>query len=97
MLMGHDERAARWALGAPSTGPNATSEVTRRGITSGLGGSRLARALRVDWLGQTAASVCWITSMLAYGVSSSGDWLQLLAASAWLLANIASIATAEVD
>ena len=95
--MGNDDRAAGWALAAPSTGPNATSEASRRGIASGVGRSRFARALRIEWLGQTAASVCWITSMLAYGVSSSGDWLQLLAASAWLLANIASIANAEVD
>ena len=97
MLMGNDERAAGWALGAPSNRPNATYEAARRGIASGVGRSRLARALRIEWLGQTAASVCWIASMLAYGISSSGDWLQLLAASAWLLANIASIATAEVD
>ncbi len=56
---------------------------------------RLAKALRVEWLGQTAASICWIGSVLAYGISSSGDWLQLCAASAWLLANIATIATTE--
>ena len=59
--------------------------------------SRVGRALRVEWLGQTAASVCWIASMLTYGIHSSGDWLQLFAASAWLLANIATIATAEPD
>ena len=97
MLMENDQGATGWALAAPSNRPNATTEAARRGVASGVGRSRLARALRVEWLGQTAASVCWITSMLAYGVSSSGDWLQLLAASAWLLANIASIATAEVD
>ena len=49
------------------------------------------------WLGQTAASVCWIASMLAYGIESSGDWLQLGAASAWLLANIAAFMTAHAD
>ena len=59
--------------------------------------SRLGRALRVEWLGQTAASVCWIASMLTYGIHSGGDWLQLSAASAWLLANIATIAAAEPD
>ncbi|MYG40164.1 MAG: hypothetical protein F4201_05010 [Nitrospira sp. SB0677_bin_15] len=69
----------------------------RKGVTSGTGRSQLARALRVEWLGQTTASVCWIASMLTYGISSSGDWLQLFAASAWLLANIASLATAEAD
>ena len=55
------------------------------------------RALRVEWLGQTVASVCWIASVLAYGISSSGDWLQICAASAWLLANIATIASAEEE
>lgn len=66
-------------------------------VASGARRSRLARVRSIEWLGQTAASVCWIASMLTYGVSSSGDWLQLFAASAWLLANIASIATAEAD
>ena len=95
MLTGSDEGAAGWVLAAPSREPNATSPASRKGIVSGAGRGRLARALRVEWLGQTAASVCWIVSMLTYGISSSGDWLQLLAASAWLLANIATIATAE--
>ncbi len=56
-------------------------------------GSWIARALRLEWLGQTVASLCWMTSMLFYGISSTGDWLQLCAASAWLLANIASLAS----
>ena len=59
--------------------------------------SRIERALRVEWLGQTAASVCWIASVLTYGISSNGDWLQLFAASAWLLANIATIVTTKPD
>ena len=71
-------------------GGNATASVTPRR-------SRVERALRVEWLGQTAASVCWIASTLTYGIRSSGDWLQLLAASAWLLANIATIAATEPD
>ncbi len=97
MLTGNEEGVAGWALAAPSSGPIATSEAARGRVVSGAGRSRLARALRADWLGQTAASVCWIVSMLTYGISSSGDWLQLFAASAWLLANVASIATAEAD
>ena len=97
MLTGNDEGVAGWALAAPSSGPNATSEAARKGIASETGQGRLARALRVEWLGQTTASVCWIASMLAYGISSSGDWLQLFAASAWLLANIAPLATPEAD
>jgi len=53
--------------------------------------SRFANVLRVEWLGQTAASLFWIASVLTYGISSSGDWLQLSAASAWLLANAAAV------
>ena len=97
MLTGNDEGAAGWVLPSPSSGPNVTNEVARKGIAPGSGRSRLARALRVEWLGQTAASVFWIASMLTYGISSNGDWLQLFAASGWLLANIASIANSEVD
>ena len=36
----------------------------------------LKRVLSIEWLGQTAASICWICSVLAYGINSSGDWLQ---------------------
>lgn len=49
----------------------------------------LSRVLRVEWLGQTIASLCWITSVFVYGLVSTGDYLQLCAASAWLIANIA--------
>ncbi|MEM1022120.1 MAG: hypothetical protein AAGD10_20385 [Myxococcota bacterium] len=56
---------------------------------------RLAKALRVEWLGQTVASLCWIASVFSYGISSQGDWLQLSAASAWLLANLAAIASED--
>ena len=61
------------------------------------GRSRVERVLRPEWLGQTAASVCWIGSVFVSGISSGGDWLQLCAASAWLLANIATVATARAD
>lgn len=50
----------------------------------------VGRVLRVSWLGQTIASLCWISSVFAYGISSTGDSLQLCAAGAWLIANIAS-------
>ena len=66
-------------------------------IASDTGRSRRAGLRSIAWLGQTAASVCWIGSMLTDGISSDGDWLQLCAASAWLLANIAAIATVEAD
>ena len=58
--------------------------------------SFVQRALRIEWLGQTIASVSWIASVFAYGTpSQTGDWLQLVAASAWLVANIAAIAKPE--
>ena len=59
--------------------------------------TRLDRVLRIEWLGQTVASICWIASVLAYGISSLGDWLQLCAASSWLLANIAAALSAKAD
>ena len=52
-----------------------------------------AKIFCVEWLGQTLASLCWIASVLTYGITSPGDWLQLCAASAWLVANIASALT----
>lgn len=57
----------------------------------------LAKVLRIEWLGQTVASLCWIGSVFAYGISSPGDWLQLFAASAWFVANIAALSTGESD
>ena len=54
--------------------------------------SWLSRALRIEWLGQTTACLFWISSVFAYGISSIGDWLQLVAATAWLVANIAALA-----
>ena len=59
--------------------------------------NRLARMRSIKWLGQTTASVCWIGSLMTSGIGSTGDWLQLSAASAWLLANIATIVTADTD
>ena len=51
------------------------------------------RMFRIEWIGQTVASVCWIISVLVYG----GDWLQLMAASSWLVANIATLMVVEAD
>lgn len=56
------------------------------------GRKRLAKVLCIEWIGQSIASLCWIASVLAYGIGSVGDWLQLFAASAWLLANFAAVA-----
>ena len=57
----------------------------------------LARMLRLEWLGQTVASLCWILSVFSYGVSSVGDWLQLAAASAWMMANLAALKPSSED
>lgn len=53
------------------------------------------RAFRISWLGQTTASLAWIVSVFSYGISGTGDWLQLLAASSWFLANIAGLFESE--
>ncbi len=55
------------------------------------------RMLCVEWLGQTNASLCWIASVFAYGISSRGDWLQLCAASSWLVANVGAVLPREND
>lgn len=73
------------------------TENVEASVASGAARTRLARVLRIEWLGQTIASVCWIGSVLAYGISSSGDWLQLFAASAWLSANMAAIVSDGAD
>ena len=63
------------------------------------GNITLSKFLRIDWLGQTLASFCWIVSVFVYGYASgdglqlsTGDWLQLAAASSWFIANMASLA-----
>ena len=53
------------------------------------------KMLKVEWLGQTTASLCWIVSVFVYAdgalPESTGDWLQLTAASSWMMANMASV------
>ena len=53
--------------------------------------TRIGKMLSFEWLGQTIASLCWIISVFAYGITSTGDWLQLTAASSWMISNIATI------
>ncbi|MEM6260314.1 MAG: hypothetical protein AAGI37_18715 [Planctomycetota bacterium] len=57
--------------------------------TAGQRPAWLERVLRIEWLGQTAASLCWIASVFVYKITGPGDVLQLCAASCWLIANIA--------
>ena len=53
--------------------------------------TRFQKMMSIAWLGQTFASLCWILSVFAYGITTTGDWLQLCAASSWMISNIASI------
>ena len=60
-------------------------------ISSSINQTRFAKMLSFEWLGQTLASLCWIISVFSYGISSTGDWLQLMAASSWMISNIAAV------
>ena len=57
--------------------------------------TRMQKMLSLEWLGQTVASFCWIVSVFVYSdgalPGSAGDWLQLAAASSWMIANLASL------
>ena len=55
----------------------------------------VSRMLRLEWLGQTVASLCWIVSVFLYGIEKAADVLQLVAASSWLMANVASVLKPE--
>lgn len=53
--------------------------------------TRFEKMTSIEWLGQTIASGSWIISVFVYGLSSTGDYLQLIAASSWMLSNIAAV------
>jgi hypothetical protein len=89
MLTGKEEAFAISAHAMEQNGISAAKGTLREGR------SWLSRALRVEWFGQMAASLCWMASVFCYGFSSAGDWLQLAAACSWLLANIGSLAAAQ--
>ena len=57
--------------------------------------TRMRKMMSVGWIGQTVASLCWIVSVFAYGITTTGDWLQLCAASSWMISNIAGIVSIE--
>ena len=63
----------------------------RLNVSSSSAETRVSKMMSFEWIGQTLASLCWIISVFVYGISSTGDWLQLMAASSWMLSNIASI------
>ena len=51
----------------------------------------IGKTLSLEWIGQTLASLCWIVSVFVYEISEIGDWLQLIAASCWMISNIAAV------
>ena len=53
--------------------------------------TRINKMMSLEWLGQTVASGAWIVSVFVYGLASTGDYLQLVAASSWMLSNIAAV------
>ena len=97
MLTTNAEEVTERVSVTPSSELAVTSEAAGSGIGAGAARSRLAQVMRVEWLGQTVASICWIASVLTYGITSSGDWLQLFAASSWLLANLATVMPVKAD
>jgi len=89
MLTNNEGMVAVSAHTVSDTSPSGETHATGRER------GRLARAASVEWLGQMAASLCWIASVFVYGINSAGDWLQLAAAGSWLIANIATVVAAE--
>ena len=62
--------------------------------------TRINKMKSIPWLGQTLASLCWIISVFVYtngSEMSTGDWLQLAAASCWMVSNIASVIEIRTD
>ncbi|MGI9454233.1 MAG: hypothetical protein ACR2NE_06700 [Pirellulales bacterium] len=97
MLIGNERNVVEQMPSVLLNGSGDTSGIVEKKIGRNISPAWLARVLRIEWLGQTVASICWIASVLAYGISSSGDWLQLCAASSWLLANIAAALPVQAD
>ena len=97
MLIGNERNAVEQMPSVLLNCSGDTSEIVKKKIDPSTSPAWITRVLRIEWLGQTVASICWIASVLAYGISSSGDWLQLCAASSWLLANIVAALPAEAD
>ena len=97
MLIGNERNAVEQMPSVLLNGSGDTIGIVEKKIGRNTSPAWLARVLRIEWLGQTVASICWIASVLAYGISSSGDWLQLCAASSWLIANLVAAWPVEAD
>ena len=70
---------------------NENNNITKSITATQSSNTRISKMMSLEWLGQTIASGAWIVSVFVYGLASTGDYLQLVAASAWMLSNIASI------
>ena len=70
---------------------NESNNIKRTVTTTQLNYTRISKMMSLEWLGQTVASGAWIVSVFVYGLASTGDYLQLVAASAWMLSNIAAV------
>ena len=97
MLIGNERNTVEQMPSILLNGSGDTSGIVEGQIDLNKSPAWITRVLRIEWLGQTVASICWIASVLAYGISSSGDWLQLCAASSWLLANIVAALPVQAD
>ena len=97
MLIGNERNVVEQMPSVLLNSSGDTNGIVEKKIGRNTSPAWLARVLRIEWLGQTVASICWIASVLAYGISSSGDWLQLCAASSWLIANLVAAWPVEAD
>ena len=70
---------------------NGNEETNNSASQSNTSQTRMDKMMSIEWLGQTIASGSWIVSVFVYGLVSTGDYLQLVAASSWMLSNIASV------
>jgi len=74
---------------------NANPDLSDIASRPGTDQTRMRKMMSIGWMGQTVASLCWIVSVFAYGITTTGDWLQLCAASSWMISNIAGIVSLE--
>ena len=70
---------------------NENNNITKSITATQSRNTRINKMMSLEWLGQTIASGAWIVSVFVYGLASTGDYLQLVAASAWMLSNIAAV------
>ena len=70
---------------------NESNNIKRAETTTQSNDTRISKMMSLEWLGQTVASGAWIVSVFVYGLASTGDYLQLVAASSWMLSNVAAV------